>query len=126
MSANPKRSIDALFPKPIDVGFGVKVFPLTLAHYALLEKMHSYVVDGNHLPDGDEVLKTYYVCTHPADEVFADFEDLDVLAYDWASRLPPELATRIAEAIKSQIDAMAKVVPALDESKKKLHRGTDF
>lgn len=120
--SSPKSSIDALFPKPIDCGFDVRVYPLTLAHYALLEKINSYLVSANHVPDSIEVVKTLYICTHSARETMENFESLESLAFDWAEGLPPSLNTPIVEAIKKQIEAMRKVVPIVDgnDGKKKV------
>ena len=115
----PKSSINALFPQPLDVGCGVVVMPLTLAHYALLEKINSYIVNGDHAPDSIEVVRTLYICTHSAKETLADFDKLDALAMDWAETLPPRMTRIIADAIIRQIDAMSKVAPAVDDGKKK-------
>ena len=114
---NPKASVEALFPRTVDCGFGVRVYPLSLAHYAILEKMGSYLVLGGHKPDALEVVRTYYVVTHPAREVIADFDDLDELAFEWAEALPPAINERIAQAVIAQVDAMRRVVPAGDKKK---------
>lgn len=116
--ADPKSSIDALFPEPIDCGFGVTVHPLTLAHYALLEKIDSYLVNPNHAPDSLEVIKTLYICSHCAADVMTIFPDLDYKAMEWAEKLPPMLSDIIAKAILKQISAMSKVQPIIDDKKK--------
>lgn len=116
---NPKASIDALFPRPIDVGFGVEVLPLSLGHYALLEKINSYLVSVDHEPESVEVVKTLYICTHPSKEVFSNFEDLDSIALEWADNLPPCMIQIISEATLKQIEAMRKVIPVSDDSGKK-------
>lgn len=121
MSA-PKSSIDALFPEPIDCGFGVTVYPLTLAHYALLEKINSYLVNANHAPDALEVIRTLYICTHNSADVMRIFPDLDCTAMEWAETLPPMMNDRIVKAILKQIDAMSKVVPIVDEDTDKKKR----
>jgi len=123
--ASPKSSIDALFPKPIDCGFGVSVYPLTLAHYALLEKINSYLVNGNHQPDSIEVIKTLYICTRQASEVApvvsASPEELERRAFEWAETLPPMINQKIVDAIAIQIDVMMKVIPITgDDDKKKV------
>ena len=116
---NPKASIDALFPKAIDCGFGVEVQPLTLAHYALLEKVHSYLVSTDHKPDSIEIVKTFYICTHSAKDVMENFDDLDSLAFEWAENLPPCMTQIMTENIFKQIEAMRKVIPVGNESGKK-------
>lgn len=120
-NSNPKSAVNALFPVPIEVGEGVSVYPLTLAHYALLEKINSYLVNGDHVPDSIEVVRTLYICTHSARETMNKFNSLDDEAFEWAEKLPPYLTTAITGAIKEQIDAMMKVVPVIgDDSKKKV------
>lgn len=119
--SNPVSGIKAMFPTPIQVGEGVYVYPLSLGHYALLEKINSYLVNGDHLPDSIEVIKTLYICTHSAREVLNDFDSLEERAFEWAERLPPAINGKIVSAIKEQIDAMMKVIPAIgDDSKKKV------
>lgn len=119
--AVPKASLEALFPKRIDCGYGVEVYPLTLAHYALLEKINSYLVNADHAPDSIEVIKTLYICTHSAVDVMAYFDELETLAFKWAEGLPPAANNSIASAVLKQIDAMSKVAPVIDgEDKKKL------
>lgn len=117
--AVPKSSIDALFPQSIDCGFGVKVEPLTLAHYALLEKINSYLVNGDHVPDPIEVVKTLYISTHSAKETMMNFDALEANAFGWAETLPPAMNNAIAKAIIKQIEAMSKVVPVVSDDKKK-------
>ena len=112
-------AIDALFPTPIEIGYGVTVYPLTLAHYALLEKINSYLIDGGHVPDAIEVVKTLYICTHPARETLADFDALADNAFEWAENLPPNATELITVAIRKQIEAMGKVVPITGDSDKK-------
>ena len=117
--SNPESSIKALFPAPIPVGNDVCVYPLSLGHYALLEKIDSYLVNGDHLPDSIEVIKTMYICTHTAKEVLDDFDNLGERAFDWAESLPPVITKSIMDAIKEQIDAMMKVIPVVDDNGKK-------
>lgn len=117
---NPDLSIKAMFPREIDCGFGVVVKPLTLGHYALLEKIDSYLVNGNHAPDSLEVIKTFFICTHSAREVLSDFDNLESRAFEWAESLPPTMTGAISDAILEQIDLMAKVIPHVgNDSKKK-------
>lgn len=117
--SNPEASLNALFPEAIDCGFGVKVQPLTLAHYALLEKIDSYLVNADHEPDSLEVIKTLYICTHSARDVMVNFRNLEADAFEWAEHLPPSANNLIAKAIIKQIEAMSKVIPVFGEDDKK-------
>ena len=101
-TVNPKAALDALFPQSIDCGEGVEVKPFSLATYALLEKIGSYIIFP-HEPTQEETLKSLYICTHDAKQVFKDFDKLDELAFDWASGLRPAMVNTITEAILKQV-----------------------
>lgn len=122
---NPVKAIEAIFPGDIDVGNGISVKPLSLAHYALLEKIHSYIICDDHEPDSIEVLKTFYICAHDAKDVFKDLDNLGEIALEWGDKLPPYLTDKIIEAISKQIDNMLNVSPTVDDGKKKVTPGTD-
>lgn len=114
-TVNPKSALDALFPQPIDCGEGVSVKPFSLATYALLEKIGSYVILP-HRPTQEEVLKTLYICTHDAKEVFKQLGDLDSFAFDWAETLPPFMLERITEAILKQVEIVRNAMPPTKET----------
>ena len=116
---NPKAAVAAIFPKPIKICDGVSVYPLTLAHYALLEQINSYLVNGDHAPDALESLKTMFICTHDAKSAMEVFDEIECAAVEWGEQLPPAVTYPIMEAIKVQIDAMAKVIPQISDEKKK-------
>ena len=118
--SNPKSALRAIFPKTIEVRGCVSVYPLTLAHYALLEKINSYLVNGDHVPDSIETIKTMYICTHDARTTLVALDNLDDESIKWAEELPPGIVPDVMAAIKQQIDAMMDVVPNMgDNSKKK-------
>lgn len=116
-TVNPKAALDALFPQPIDCGEGVEVKPFSLATYALLEKIGSYIIFP-HEPTQEETLKSLYICTHDAKQVFKDFDKLDELAFDWASGLRPAMVNTITEAILKQVDAVKKAMPPAEDNVK--------
>lgn len=114
-TANPKSALDALFPQSIDCGEGVEVKPMSLATYALLEKIGSYII-MQHKPTEEEILKSLYICTHDPRSVFKDFDKLDELAFDWASTLPPSMMDVISQAILKQISVVQAVMPLAKET----------
>ena len=116
-TVNPKAAIEALFPQPIDCGEGVEVKPFSLATYALLEKMGSYIIFP-HEPDQEETLKSLYICTHDAKEVFKDFDRLGELAFEWATSLRPAMVNTITDAILKQVDAVKKAMPPEEDNTK--------
>ena len=115
---NPRAALDAAFPQPIDCGEGVVVQPFSLAVYAMLERLGSYVVFP-HRPTQEEVLKTLYVCTHDPAETYRDFDRVGELAFAWASGIRPYMAGRITEAVLKQIDVVKAALPPGDKQTKK-------
>lgn len=121
---NPPQALAALFPEVIDCGEGVVVQPFSLATYALLEKIGSYILE-DHQPDPVEVIESLYVCTHDAADVMKDLsrndgrEALREKAATWASRVPPYLLRTITAAIKTQIKRVRDVIPPPKEGELK-------
>ena len=121
---NPPQALAALFPEVIDCGEGVVVQPFSLATYALLEKIGSYILEG-HQPDPVEVIESLYVCTHDAADVMKDLsrndgrEALREKAAAWASRVPPYLLRTITAAIRTQIKRVRDVIPPPKEGELK-------
>ena len=123
-TVNPKAAIEALFPQPIDCGEGVEVKPFSLATYALLEKMGSYIIFP-HEPTQEETLRSFYICTHDAKDVFVNLDKLDELAFDWASKLTPKMVKTITEAIFKQINLVKEAMPPNEEGPEKNPPQTD-
>lgn len=117
-TVNPKAAIEALFPQPIDCGEGVEVKPFSLATYALLEKMGSYIIFP-HEPTQEETLKSLYICTHDARDIFKGFDKLGELAFEWASKLTPKMVTVITDAIYKQISVVKSAMPPDEEGPEK-------
>lgn len=113
-TVNPKSALAALFPQPIDCGNGVSVQPFSLATYALLEKMGSYVIFP-HEPTQEEVLKTLYICTHDPKEIFRDIDNLLPNAIEWASEQYPSMVEKVTSAIMRQIETVRNAMPPTKE-----------
>lgn len=85
---NPKAAIDALLESTVNAG-ALKVYPLTVARYALLELIESplVVLDGRRLTVID-VIPTIYVMTTEASKLSKyNSRNLDKLkedAFEWA------------------------------------------
>ena len=118
-TVNPKAAIEALFPQPIDCGEGVEVKPFSLATYALLEKIGSYIIFP-HEPTQEETLRSLYICTHDAKEIFKNFDKLTELAFEWASTIRPSMVNTITDAVLKQINLVKNATPPEDDQKKTL------
>lgn len=123
-TVNPKAAIEALFPQSMDCGEGVEVKPFSLATYALLEKLGSYIIFP-HEPTQEETLRSFYICTHEPKEVFANLDKLDELAFDWASKLTPKMVKTITDAIFKQISIVKEAMPPDKEGPEKNPPQTD-
>lgn len=117
-TVNPKSALDALFPQSIDCGDGVFVKPFTLATYALLEKIGSYIIFP-HEPTQEETIASLYICTHNPKEIFKHFDTLQDDSIDWADTLRPGLFQTISDAILKQIEAVKNVMPQEKEGDEK-------
>ena len=118
-TVNPKSALEALFPQSIDCGEGVAVQPFSLATYALLEKIKSYIIFP-HEPTQEETLASLYICTHDAKETFKKFDLLQDLSIEWAETLRPEMFQKITGAVLKQIEVVKNAMPpekAGDEKK---------
>lgn len=115
---NPKSALEALFPQSIDCGEGVTVKPFSLATYALLEKIGSYIVFP-HEPTQEEMIKSFYICTHEPKDTFKNFDSLDDLAFEWASTLKPKMVSILTEAIFKQISIVKNAMPPERENDEK-------
>ena len=116
--ANPRKAVRALLPESKS-GDGWTVRPLTLATYAILERIKSPLL-GVVPADGVlSLVPSLYVLTHdPLDSLSGDLFGKSV---KWADSLPPAALVAIRDACDAQIRAMIDVVPEVpqDDSKKK-------
>ena len=123
-TANPDPVLDALLPAAIPVAGGrVVVRPLTLATFALLDKIRSPLLSGDRSGGVINLLPTLYVLTHGASVCLADLYAgrLEAVAIDWADQFPPRILAEIRDAADSQIGNILYLIPPPDDapSKKK-------
>jgi len=118
--ANPQKAVAAMLPAPIDCGHGVRVLPLSLAHYALLERIGSALVAAERREVSPlELIPSLYIVTRPARETMEAIEDLSALALAWAETVPATILMRARDAVTAQIKLMMDVAPRPEEDKKK-------
>lgn len=121
--STPRAVLDAILPQSIDCGFGVSVRPFTLATYAVLERIGSYILMP-HQPDPMEVIRSLYVCcTDPRETApiarEGGGEELDSRAVAWADRLPPGIVGTITDAVRMQIGRVRAAMPPPSEGRLK-------
>ena len=121
-TANPEPVLDALLPAAITVARGrVVVRPLTLATFALLDKIRSPLLSGDSSGGVIDLLPTLYVLTHGASVCLADLSAgrLEAVAIDWADQFPPQILAEIRAAAVEQIGRILYMIPPPDESTSK-------
>ena len=120
---NPRKALAAFLPASIPIpGTDVAVRPLTLAAYAILEKIGSPLVVPSEGVTALDVIPTLYVLTHDPVEVMS--EDLAAASVAWADGLAPSALIPIEEAARRQVRAWLDVLPEV-EKKKTNTRATD-
>lgn len=122
--ANPKKAIAALLPSPIKCGVdGVEVLPLSLGHYAILEKIDSPLLwDNEKLSTRQfstlDLIPSLFIVTHKVTDVLTDFDNLLDISLSWAEALPPHTAGLIRDAVNQQIKNLLDVMPEPEAKKK--------
>lgn len=118
---NPAKALAALLPQPIQVCEGVTVRPLTLAMFAVLERIKSPIITGTPC-DTFDLVPSLYAITHDPGEVLAD-PNLLQTSMAWADMFPPSVLADLRGAAEKQIEAVLDVVP--ETKKKRISGRTD-
>ncbi|MGN0844971.1 MAG: hypothetical protein ACI4QT_07090 [Kiritimatiellia bacterium] len=121
--SNPDPVLDALMPASTPVAGGRAVVrPLSLATFALLDKIRSPLLYGNGTGEIIDLLPTLYVLSHDAAHCLAELSGgrLDVSAIEWADQFPPTVLGEIRDAAVGQIERILYLIPPPDgETNKK-------
>ena len=121
---NPRKALAAFLPASIPIpGTDVAVRPLTLAAYAILEKIGSPLVVPSEGVTALDVIPTLYVLTHDPVEVMC--EDLAAASVAWADGLAPSALIPIEEAARRQVRAWLDVLPEVEKKRRTPGRRMD-
>ena len=113
-TANPEPVLDALLPHATTVAGGaVEVRPLTLATFALLDKIRSPLLSGVDTADIIALIPTLYVLSHPAAQCLSEISAgrLESASIEWADRFPPTILSEIRSAAVDQIERILYLIP---------------
>lgn len=115
--SNPRKAIAAIIPAPIPIpGTDAAIRPLTLAVYAILEKIGSpLVVPFEGRVTALDILPTLYVFSHDPMEALS--ANLAAASVEWAGTLPPTALIQMEEAARRQIRAFLDVLPEAEKKK---------
>ena len=122
---NPEKAIDAILDDEQNIG-GIVVKPLTIARYALLERMNSPILTCK-TDSVEDVMTTLYVMTADVkDLVGKSNTELRNAAYVWADDVPPPYLGIISQQIIRQLSDVKYVAPdGKDDGTKKKEAPTD-
>lgn len=115
---NPEKAVDAILEGDRAAGL-LTVRPLTIARYALLEKIKSPILTG----EGDMlgVAESIYVMCAPVDRLAGKSpETIKADALEWADELPLGALDQAVKAVQDSLSDMAYLAPdGKDDGKKK-------
>lgn len=131
---NPKTAIDAILQcnesgpcsEHGSDQKGFRLYPLTIARYAILELLESPFVTFNHQGKMtlDEVIPTVYVMSVPARELSKysskNIGELRSDAFEWSEELTPENLAIALSTLSDNVLALSRIAPeTVEDSKKK-------
>ena len=121
MAGNPAKAVEAILDDDRDVGGGLTVHPLSIARYALLERIGSPILFKKADDSVDGIVATLYVmCADVEDLVGRNNSEIRRDALVWADEISPDRIKDISEEIVRQIQTATFVSPdGKDDSCKK-------
>lgn len=114
--ADPKIVVDAILAEG-NAGQEktVKVFPVTIRRYALLEKLSSPFIDGKVEFSVNSIVPSAFVMTRPTDQLkkycTASADKIQSDAFDWAETLDLDDVPKMTKAIVDQFLDINKASP---------------
>lgn len=85
---NPKSAIDAILEDDKELKSGLRIFPITLGRYALLELVKSPLIDRETKFSTITLIPTFYIMTREVSELKGynsrNIEQLESDAMEWA------------------------------------------
>ena len=110
---NPKTAIDTILNTETEICEDIKVFPVTLARYALLELIESpFVTPGKKFKINNLVPSFFICCAKSEDLKGINSKNLDVLnqrALEWAETLPNTVIDKLIPEIMEALGLIKKV-----------------
>ena len=112
---NPKTAIDTILNTETEICDGIKVFPVTLARYALLELVESPFVTPDTKFTINNLVPSFYIMCVPIDMLKGinskNLDKLNEQALSWAETLPSKSIDKLIPAIMEELGLIKKVSP---------------
>lgn len=113
--AEPKIVVDAVLSEGLAQEQQVKLFPVTIRRYALLEKLKSPFIFADTEFNVNNVVPTAFVMSRTPDELkqycTKPSEDVVQAAFDWAESLDIDDLPKMLSALSDQFLALNKAAP---------------
>ena len=113
--AEPKIVVDAVLSEGLAQEQQVKLYPVTIRRYALLEKLKSPFIFADTEFNVNNVVPTAFVMSRTPDELkqycTKPSEDVVQAAFDWAESLDIDDLPKMLSALSDQFLALNKAAP---------------
>lgn len=113
--AEPKIVVDAVLSEGLAQEQQVKLFPVTIRRYALLERLKSPFIFADTEFNVNNVVPTAFVMSRTPDELkqycTKPSEDVVQAAFDWAESLDIDDLPKMLSALSDQFLALNKAAP---------------
>ena len=123
---NPKAAIEALLETDRVVE-QIKIYPITLARYGLLELIDSPFVKTDKTFNLMNIIPSLYIMNQPIDVLkkyrLRNIEELYQDAVVWSETLRPEQIEAMIKEIDDKIKTMFQVAPEISSDTNETHKG---
>lgn len=113
--AEPKIVVDAVLSEGLAQEQQIKLYPVTIRRYALLEKLKSPFIFADAEFNVNNVVPTAFVMSRTPDELKTyctkPSEDVVQAAFDWAESLDIDDLPKMLSALSDQFLALNKAAP---------------
>lgn len=123
---NPKSAIDAILEDDKELKSGLRIFPITLGRYALLELVKSPLIDKDTKFSTIALIPTFYIMTREVSELKGynsrNIEQLEADAMEWAENQTIQDSNEILDELLQKFNLVQRVKPDVAEDTKKKDR----
>ena len=124
---NPKTAIDTILNTETEICEDIKVFPVTLARYALLELVESPFVTPDTKFSISNLVPSFYIMCVPIEMLKGinskNLDKLNEQALSWAETLPSKVIDKLIPAIMEELGLIKKVSPNAGDDEQGKEKG---
>lgn len=121
---NPTSAIDAILEDDKEIGNnGLRIYPLTLGRYALLELVKSPLINKETEFSTLTLIPTFYIMTREVSELKGfnsrNIEELEQKSMEWAETQTIENSNELLDELVQKFNLVQRVKPEVEEDTKK-------